>query len=176
MPCREEWLPTPVFLPGEFYGQKSLAGYSPWGCEESDTTERLALPLHSEIGPQHLPHLFFFHSNLRNWTQESESCEGKTLLEEHLKFKPLEKIGSWLCDTSGESKYFKAQNSLRSLIRLIFLGDLPLGWNDTGEEALGGGWDDYVNWCHGWFFECTGSNWNFLLLSKRKSSKNQIIQ
>ena len=33
-------LPTPVFLPGEFHGQRSLAGYSPWGCKESDTTER----------------------------------------------------------------------------------------------------------------------------------------
>ena len=27
---RREWLPTPVFLPGELYGQRSLAGYSPW--------------------------------------------------------------------------------------------------------------------------------------------------
>jgi len=27
---RSEWLPTPVFLPGEFHGQRSLAGYSPW--------------------------------------------------------------------------------------------------------------------------------------------------
>ena len=32
--------PTPVFLPGEFHGQRSLRGYSPWGCKESDTTER----------------------------------------------------------------------------------------------------------------------------------------
>ena len=32
---------TPAFLPGEFHGQKSLAGYSPWGHEESDTAERL---------------------------------------------------------------------------------------------------------------------------------------
>jgi len=32
-------LPTPVFLPGEFHGQRSLAGYSPWGRKESDTTE-----------------------------------------------------------------------------------------------------------------------------------------
>ena len=32
---------TPVFLPGEFHGQGSLAVYSPWGCEQSDTTERL---------------------------------------------------------------------------------------------------------------------------------------
>ena len=35
---RREWQPTPVFLPGEFHGQRSLAGYSPWGCKESDTT------------------------------------------------------------------------------------------------------------------------------------------
>ena len=31
IPWRREWLPTPVFWPGEFHGQKSLAGYSPWG-------------------------------------------------------------------------------------------------------------------------------------------------
>ena len=34
-------LPTPVLLPGEFHGQRSLAGYSPWGCKESDITEQL---------------------------------------------------------------------------------------------------------------------------------------
>ena len=31
--------PTPVFLLGESHGWRSLAGYSPWGCKESDTTE-----------------------------------------------------------------------------------------------------------------------------------------
>ena len=31
--------PLPVFLPGGCHGQRSLAGYSPWGCRESDTTE-----------------------------------------------------------------------------------------------------------------------------------------
>ena len=36
---------SPVFLPGEFSGLGSLAGYSPWGREESDGTEQLALPL-----------------------------------------------------------------------------------------------------------------------------------
>ena len=36
---RREWLPIPVFLPGEFQGQRSLAGYSLWGCKESDMTE-----------------------------------------------------------------------------------------------------------------------------------------
>ena len=36
---RRAWQPTPVFLPGKSHGQRSLAGYSPWGCKESDMTE-----------------------------------------------------------------------------------------------------------------------------------------
>ena len=36
---------TPVFLPGEFCGQRSLVGYCPWGHKESDTTEPLTLSL-----------------------------------------------------------------------------------------------------------------------------------
>ena len=36
-PLRREWLPTLVFLPGEFHGQTSLEGYSTWGRKESDT-------------------------------------------------------------------------------------------------------------------------------------------
>ena len=39
IPWRIEWLPTPIFLPGEFHGQRSLADYSPLGPKESDTTE-----------------------------------------------------------------------------------------------------------------------------------------
>ena len=33
----------PVSLPGESHGQRNLAGYSPWGCKEPDTTEQLTL-------------------------------------------------------------------------------------------------------------------------------------
>ena len=40
-PLRMEWLPTPVFLPGEYHGQKGLVCYCPWGRKELDTTERL---------------------------------------------------------------------------------------------------------------------------------------
>ena len=36
---RTEWQSTPVFLPGEFHGQRSLAGYSPWGHKELDMTD-----------------------------------------------------------------------------------------------------------------------------------------
>ena len=38
---RREWQPTPVLLPQQFRGQRSLAGYSPWDRKESDMTERL---------------------------------------------------------------------------------------------------------------------------------------
>ena len=39
IPWRREWQPTPVFLPGESHGQRSLVSYSPRGLKESDTTE-----------------------------------------------------------------------------------------------------------------------------------------
>ena len=41
IPWKRKWLPSPVFLPGKFHVQKSLAGYSPWGYKESDMTEQL---------------------------------------------------------------------------------------------------------------------------------------
>ena len=40
---RRKWQPTPVFWPGESYGQKSLASPSPWDCKESNMTEWLTL-------------------------------------------------------------------------------------------------------------------------------------
>ena len=42
---RREWesLRTPIFLPGESHGQRSLVGYSPWGCKESDMTEKISI-------------------------------------------------------------------------------------------------------------------------------------
>ena len=49
-PWRWKWQPTPVFLPGEFHGQRSLAGYSPWGCKDLDTTEWLTLNFHELKG------------------------------------------------------------------------------------------------------------------------------
>ena len=39
IPWRSKWQHTPVFLPGEFHGQRSLEGYSLWGHKESYTTE-----------------------------------------------------------------------------------------------------------------------------------------
>ena len=41
IPWGRKWQSTPVFLPGELYGQRSLMGYSPWGRKEQDMTEQL---------------------------------------------------------------------------------------------------------------------------------------
>ena len=47
--------PTPVFLPGESPGQRSLAGYSPWGRKESDTTERVHFHFHFQTMKRGFP-------------------------------------------------------------------------------------------------------------------------
>ena len=45
IPWRREWQPATVFLPGDSHRQRSLVGYSLWGCKELDTTEQLTLRL-----------------------------------------------------------------------------------------------------------------------------------
>ena len=45
-PWKRKWQPTPVFLPEESHGGRSLVGYSPQGRKESDTTERLHFHFH----------------------------------------------------------------------------------------------------------------------------------
>ena len=45
IPWRREWVPTPLFLPGEFHGQRSLEGYSLQDPKELDIIERLTLSL-----------------------------------------------------------------------------------------------------------------------------------
>ena len=43
-PWSRKWLLIPMFLPGKFHGQRSLAGYCPWGRKESDTAKQLSTP------------------------------------------------------------------------------------------------------------------------------------
>ena len=71
IPWRRAWLPTPVFLPGEFQGQRSLVGYSPWGCKESEMTKWLTLSLFIpkivRFFPSYLPGILYLgiiHSEL----------------------------------------------------------------------------------------------------------------
>ena len=60
IPWRRTQQPTPVFLPGESHRQRSLVGYSPWGCKELDMTERLIL---------HLQYKFYMslHKEMKTW-------------------------------------------------------------------------------------------------------------
>ena len=46
-PWRRKWQPTTVFLPGKFHGQRSLMGYTPWGCKELGTTEHTHTHTHT---------------------------------------------------------------------------------------------------------------------------------
>ena len=48
-PWRRAWQPTPVFLPGESHGQRRLVSHSPWGCKESDMTERLTITMLQQV-------------------------------------------------------------------------------------------------------------------------------
>ena len=65
---RKRWHPTPVLLPGKSHGRRSLVGCSPWGCEESDTTERL---------PFHFSLLTFMHWR-RKWQPTPVFLSGKS--------------------------------------------------------------------------------------------------
>ena len=47
IPWRRKWQLIPVFLPGKSHGQRSLEGYSLWGCKELDTTEQRSMPAHA---------------------------------------------------------------------------------------------------------------------------------
>ena len=60
IPWRKNWQPTPVYLPGESHGQRSLVIYSSRGCKESDTTEQLSDWAHMHtIGPHFLAAALF---------------------------------------------------------------------------------------------------------------------
>ena len=71
---RRAWQPTPVFLPGEFNGQRSLAGYSPQSCTESDTTDATQ---HTHI-PSCFLLLFLLHfssqRNIKRHQSEIQIC------------------------------------------------------------------------------------------------------
>ena len=78
IPWRRKWQPTPVFLPGKFHGQRSLAAYSPWGHKESDATEHMA-----HAGCMDIPQLFPFLATMEKTTVYSyrKSFDGPRQLD-----------------------------------------------------------------------------------------------
>ena len=64
IPLSGKWQPTPVFLPGQFHGQSSLVGYSPWGHKESDMTVTQQQQLPTMITDSYVRSVNIFHSLL----------------------------------------------------------------------------------------------------------------
>ena len=87
---RRKWLPTPVLLPGESHGKRSLVGYSPWGHKESDRTERL-----------HFTHFILYHWK-RKWQSTPVSLPG----EPHGQ-RSLAGHGTWGCRELDMTKVTK---------------------------------------------------------------------
>ena len=79
IPWRRAWQPTPILLPGESHGRKSLLGYGPWGDKESDVLKQLSMHTHkqhiysvflvSEINP-----IVCYSRQAQNLSTEKESC------------------------------------------------------------------------------------------------------
>ena len=68
IPWRRAWQPTPVFLPGESYGQRSLAGNSPWGHKDLDMTEAIEHACTSLLNQLPTPDVFTSHISLKSIT------------------------------------------------------------------------------------------------------------
>ena len=66
VPWRREQQLTPVFLPAEFHGQRSLVDHSPWGCKELDTTEQVTHNGYLQVQSMDL------------WTQQGKERVGGT--------------------------------------------------------------------------------------------------
>ena len=133
---RRKWQPTPVFLPGEFHGQRSMAGYSPWGHKESDTTEWLRstfIHWHSTLRKS-LSSLFLhlFTSVLTHkFLFYSEVCNSISLFILMLQWSSE---GFWnsVCGTSGKfSKVLEANGHFAFKIFLRQKRLCPLVWKET---------------------------------------------
>ena len=69
IPCRRAWRPTPLFLPRESHGQRSLKGYSPWGCKELDMTEHTHTHTHTHTVCTYI-YIYTFLLSTHQWTLE----------------------------------------------------------------------------------------------------------
>ena len=111
---RRQWHPTPVLLPGKSHGWRSLVGCSPWGYEESDTTE----PLH-------------FHFSL--------SCIGEDTLQNSCLENPREG-GAWWADVYGVTQ---SRTRLKQLSSSSSIGEgngNPLQCSCLENSRDGGAW------------------------------------
>ena len=116
---RRKWQPTPVSLPGESHGQRSLAGYSPWGCKESDTTERLSTALRDKPSTV-VYHSFPSKEQVRRLCTVAHMCQKITPTWKCFKWGWIsaalkeQTLGEWICYLLSYflSYYVKSQGFL----------------------------------------------------------------
>ena len=109
---RKEWLPTPVFL----RGQRSLAGYGPWGRKELDMTERLSL--HACYTPKEP------YSQRTEWTHTRDGHALQVALCSELRALPLLESPT-LCSWGGHGALVLTRRGLLSMVL-----------RQSGQEAL----------------------------------------
>ena len=86
IPWSRKWQPTPVFFPGKSHGQRSLAGYSPWGYKYADTTEKSTrVHTHTQNEKHQVPSMDLInsmHQNSFGYSQQfscSMHCENSQI-------------------------------------------------------------------------------------------------
>ena len=134
---RRQWQPTPVLLPGKPHGQRCLVGYSPWGCKESDMTERLHFhfyTLKEVFFFFFLPHVLYFKMGFpcSSAGKESACCAGDPSSVPGLGSSPGEGIGyplqySWASLVAQMVKILPA-------VRETWVWSL--GWEDPLMEGM----------------------------------------
>ena len=107
-PLRRKWQLTPVFLPGEFHGQRSLEGYSPWGHKGSDMTKWLTHTRDSQV-----------------WLKKQQTpfslCAPNTVTEDHSVIPttgPLTPVRQFL-SLCNINKLFQTMSSILPLINMM---------------------------------------------------------
>ena len=123
-PWRREWQPTPVSLPGESHGRRSLAGYSPQGRKESDTTE------HSKHTDWSVLIWWPMQKEYLRWDYRAEGCSEHPSLEfkhpDLIKVQDREASSLLWRDFSAYSKLFPFYISPHNSLYLIY--DTPPCW------------------------------------------------
>ena len=81
IPWRKKWVPTPVFLPGEFHGQRSLTGNSLWGPKELDAIQWLICTYHIQAHTHTHTHTHtHIHTCAHTHTQLIATSQARTLI------------------------------------------------------------------------------------------------
>ena len=140
-PLEEGMQPTPVFLPGKSPGQTSLAGYNPWGCKDSDTTERLRTRMIEKTfagRSNSFKQMFIFpFLNLFNWRLTALQA---SLVAQRLKHLPAMRE-AWVWSLGQEDPLEKEMATHSSILAWrIPWTEEPGGLQSTGSQRVRYNW------------------------------------